>query len=471
MALSHEQWLKRLLSKFQVDVAERQHWNALYDSRQARPMPMPNYRDAYKRILSMSRTPWARLVVDLTEERIQVQGFSVGGAEDSNDLIWSLFKRSHMEALQAQAHREALATGTSYVSVWPDANDMPKMAYESSLSVTHETTPGDPHTVAAAIKLWFDSIAGRIRCNLYLPNEVVKFVSQGEVTQQTYSSAMVSLPNAQFSLMETVRHDYSIVPIIPFLTRPDWRGYGRSDLTDIEETISRIEYLTANTLLAVELGALRQKWATGLEIPTDPDSGQAVEPFKVALDRLWVSEDPDTKFGSFSETDIRPYLSAISDAVGQLSAVSRVPATYMVQNELSNPPSAASLEASETGLINKVRDRQARYAESWENVARVALQIAGGTDLPDDLTNLSVQWADPRTRSDSQVLDAATKMHSIEVPWSAIMEFIGYTPDQIREMEQQRAADTFQRLLSGAIPQQQAPPVELRPNPSLNGNG
>ena len=375
---------------------------------------LPNARRAYQRLLHLSRTSWGKLIIDLTEERLQVQGFSVGGADDSNDLIWSLFRRSHMEAMQASVHREALATGTSYVSVWPDENDSPKMAYESSLSVTHETMPGDPHKVAAALKLWHDTINGSIRANLYLPGEVVKFVSESSVNTDTqFSMAMQQgLATRSFKQFERVTHDYSFVPMVPFMTRPDWRGYGRSDLADVAEVIARIEYLTANTLLAVELGAFRQRWATGLEIPVDPETNQPVEPFRLALDRLFVSEDPDTKFGSFAETDIRPYLSAISDAVGQLSAVSRVPATYMVQNELANPPSAASLEASETGLVNKVKDRQARYAESWENVARIALQIAGGNDLPDGLTNLSVQWADPRTRSDAQVLDAAVKMHS-----------------------------------------------------------
>ena len=73
-------------------------------------------------------------------------------------------------------------------------------------------------------------------------------------------------------------------------------------------------------------------------------------------------------------------------------------------------------------------------------------RLPGAMTCLTSLTNLSVQWVDPRTRSDAQVLDAATKMHCIEVPWSSIMEFIGYTPAKIAEMEQQRSADTFQRL-------------------------
>jgi hypothetical protein len=205
----------------------------------------------------------------------------------------------------------------------------------------------------------------------------------------------------------------------------------------------------ANTLLAVELGALRQKWASGLEIPVDPTTNQPIEPFKVALDRLWVSEDPETRFGSFDQTDVRPYLQGISDAIGQLSAVSRIPTLYFNQSDLSNPPSAASLEASETGLINKVYERQDRFAESWEQVASLATFFETGEQV--DPADVHTLWNDPRTRSEAQTVDAATKLYSINVPWEAIMEFVGYSPTEIERLKSQRAADTFDRLLNAPL--------------------
>ena len=467
MALTNDEWLKRLLLTWQRDIPVRRAWNALYDSLQPRRDPVPQYRVAYERILLLSRTPWARLVVDLTEERLQVQGFSIGEGDESNDLLWELFRLNQIEAMQSTVHREAVTTGTSYVSVWPDAEDSetPKMRAESSLNVTHENESGDPQKVAASLKVWLDTALGQARANVYLPDRVVRYVTQ--VTASEIST--VDLYAEAFALrggweeMEEVGHSYDVVPMIPFVTRPDYRGYGRSDLRDLAEIIARIEYLTSNTLLAVELGALRQKWASGLEIPVDPD-GNPIEPFKVALDRLWISEDTDTKFGAFPATDVSPYLKAISDAIGQLSAVSRIPPTYFVQTDLANPPSAASLEASETGLINKIRERQLRYAESWESVARLAMKVGGAAGVEEELSLLTVLWKDPRTRSDAQMMDAAVKMQSIGVPWATIMEFIGFTPQKIQEMEAQRAADVFQKLLEGSIVGQ-APPGLSSPSP------
>jgi hypothetical protein len=264
--------------------------------------------------------------------------------------------------------------------------------------------------------------------------------------EQFYKSEM----KPTWEQIESVPNPSGIVPIIPFVVRPNWEGYGNSDLGDLHETIGRIDHLTANTLLAIELGALRVKWATGLEIPRDPDTGEPIEPFKVALDRLWVSEDENTKFGSFDQTDVRPYLQAISDAIGQLSAVSRIPTLYFNQSDLSNPPSAASLEASETGLINKVQERADRFAESWEQVAALATFFDENETI--DPAEVYTIWDDPRTRSEAQTVDAAVKLYSVGLPWEATMEFVGYSPTEVERLKSQRAADTFNRVLQSPIP-------------------
>ena len=210
------------------------------------------------------------------------------------------------------------------------------------------------HKVAAAIKVWLDSISGEARANLYFPDRVLRYstpITTSEFSSiDVYSEAFAI--RGGWQVIEEVGHDYGTVPMVPFTTRPDYRGYGRSDLRDLAEIIYRIEYLTSNTMLAVELGALKQKWATGLEIPTDPD-GNAVEPFKVALDRLWISEDPETKFGSFPATDIGPYLKAISDAIGQLSAVSRIPPTYFVQPTSPTRPPLLRWKPPRQGLSTR----------------------------------------------------------------------------------------------------------------------
>lgn len=455
-----EWWQDRLLKKFAKDYPQRALNGAVYDTQLVSAEYPSAYSDVYRRLLRLARTPWGRLVVDIVSERLKVKGFQIGDSTATDAELWDLFRINRMDALQRQVHREALAIGTSYVSVWEDDEKeaQPKMVFESGMSMTHEAAPGDPNETSAAQKVWYDTVTGLVRCTLYLPDATYKWASAQGVDEAGWRNSITREgSNINWAPAgEVVENETGVVPIVPFVTRPDWEGYGNSDLEDLHDTIARIDHLTANTLLAIELGALRQKWATGLEIPEDPDTGEAVEPFKVALDRLWVSEDPETKFGSFEQTDVRPYLQAISDAIGQLSAVSRIPTLYFNQSDLSNPPSAASLEASETGLINKVRERADRFAESWETVASLGAWHAGRKDVR--AADVFTLWTDPRTRSEAQTVDAATKLNSIGLPWEATMEFIGYSPTEIERLKAQRAGDTFQRLLNSPIPT--ATPVE-----------
>lgn len=444
---SPEWWRDRLIEKYGKDLADRELNAAYYDSINPSPDITNKYRAAYQRLLGISKTPWGRLVVDIVAERLKVNGFRLGDNINTDDALWSTFTENKLQAVQGQVHREALALGTSYMSVWPNGEGS-RIAFESGMAMTHETRPGDPHEVAGAIKLWHDSIEGRLRCNLYLPDAIYRWQSQNVIEDAQWQGDVSGrFKTVTWEPIESrspkVENPFDRVNIVPFVVRPNWQGYGQSDLEDLRPIIARIESITANTLLAVELGAFRQRWATGLEVPVDPNTNQPVEPFKVALDRLWTTEDPDARFGSFDSTDVRPYLQAVSDAIGQLSSVSRIPTLYFNQSELSNPPSAASLEATETGLIKKVIERQNRFAESWEEVVK----LVSGTSQ-----SVTVSWDDPRTRSEAQMMDAAIKLREIGMPWEALMEYLGYSPTDVARLKALRSADTFSRLLETPLP-------------------
>ena len=190
----------------------------------------------------------------------------------------------------------------------------------------------------------------------------------------------------------------------------------------------RIDKITLDLLLTSDVAAFRQKWATGLDIPKDEETGKPVEPFKAAVDRLWVSDNPDSKFGTFEASDLGQYLKAKDAEIAALAAISRVPAHYLMQSNLANPPTAESLVASESGLVAKVRERQRRFGESWERTEALAFALSGADAPP-----LETIWQDAEFRNPAQVADAATKLQTIGVPQRALWEYIGATPPQIAE--------------------------------------
>ena len=94
---------------------QRDHAAALwawYHGEQEYPVVKAKYRDAYKLLIELSRTPWARLVVDTIAERLHVTGFR-SGAPATDAEAWRLFKASSMDADERLVYTEALVTGSA----------------------------------------------------------------------------------------------------------------------------------------------------------------------------------------------------------------------------------------------------------------------------------------------------------------------------------------------------------------------
>src|SRR5690606_40336580 len=88
-------------------------------------------------------------------------------------------------------------------------------------------------------------------------------------------------------------------------------------------------------MVALQYASFRQRWATGLAIPVDeqetlpdgkpnPNFGKPIEPYQAAVDRLWISDDPNTKFGDFAQTEVSGHLRTYESTVRTLAAVAQV---------------------------------------------------------------------------------------------------------------------------------------------------
>ena len=433
----------RLLKRLRVQrikAAELWRW---YEGRQALPSVAKRYAPAYQMLLELSRTPWARLVVDAISERLHVTGFRAGTGDAADDqAAWRLFLDSSLDADEWLVYTEALIVGVGYVSV----SDSGSIACESAFEVTHEPEPGRRRDVAAALKLYpLDWSSRSFVAELYRPEATYRWLA--EIKNPLADGVFPCDPGADrrqfaWTLSEDVAetpNESGVVPIVPFENRATVLGGGTSELEDCVSILRRIDKLTLDKLMTSEYASFRQKWATGLEVPRDPTSGEPVEPYEAAVRKLWVSENPETKFGTFDASDLDPYLKAIDADIAALAAISRVPAHYLVQTSLANPPSAESLIAAESGLVAKVRERQRRFGEAWERAIRLAFALADDAEFADD-QRLEVVWTDAEMRNPAQVADAAVKLADIGVPQTALWEYIGATPQQIAEWEIENAA-------------------------------
>jgi hypothetical protein len=427
-------WLNRLISRMSVQnqiVTENELW---YDGRHPLPMASATNSDLYRKFQEMSQTNLVAKVVDVASSRLSITGVRTGD-EDMDEHVWNLWQRSQMDSEQESLFTTALALGVSYISVWPDDQGVPTFYPEHPLQVVHLPVPGRPREVAAALKIFYDELTMYWTAVMYLPDRILKWYSLAAFNSISEYSSMT---------VEEIPNPFGFIPIVPLRNRPTLTGWYSSEMRDAIPIQRRINQTTLNMLVAQESVAFPQRWATGLELDKD-ENGAPTRPFKSSADALWVSEDPDVKFGQFDEGKFTGYLESLRQDTEAIASVTNTPA-FNLGSHLRVPPSAEALSAMESSLVKKIKQKQLQFGEAVEHALRYALRMEGA-DV-DEFDAMEVIWADPRVRSDAAVGDFAVKMQAVGVPQEAIWEELGATPQMVARWSELQMAQAFKQLVT-----------------------
>ncbi|PAX85588.1 phage portal protein [Streptomyces albidoflavus] len=429
---SPEWWLDRLYDQLQARIDYVARMRSYCSGNHPLPTLPDKARSAFQKLLRHARSNYVGLVADATSERIQVDGFRLGGAEVGDEELWRIWQANSMDADSDMLIGEAVRVGRSFALVAPNPEDpaTPLITAEDATQAIVAYRPGSRRVRAAGLKCWLDDWGGLLMATLYLPDAVYKYEAPapkaGSAGKPKWTARQVDgeawpAPNP-----------LGLVSLVELPNRPDLLGEAHSEIEDVLDIQDRINKTLIDRLMAQEFSAFRQRWATGYELPED-EQGQPVEPFRSAVDRLWVAEDSAVKFGEFGATDLTPYLKAAEADVQHMAARTRTPAQYLL-GQLSNV-NGETLKASESGLVSKVRQRQRPLGEGMEEVARLALRAAGSDR---DLSRIETIWRNPEFRTEGELVDALVKMSTLGVPQEALWERWGASQTEIAQWSQLR---------------------------------
>lgn len=459
---SPDWWLTRLGRKLRDRQGKLDYWWRYYSGDQPMPQGPDNAVQAWIDFQRMSQTNFIQMVVDATVHRSVVMG--VNASDGSLDAdAWAWWQANRLDARQAQVYRLALAQSIAYVSVGldPDREGQPLITAEHPRETVTEESP-ETGRVVAAVKFWYDPIRRRGRCNVYLPDRTVRYVT-GERgpgrLPHTSRSAWERMSDDQWPDGELV-HDMGIVPIVPFRSRYDLGEEPEADFARVLDIQDRINMGVFNRMTAERYGAFRQKYVTGFEmdVETDPVTGLEIAvkpPFKQSPSELMIAPDPDVKFGEFSQTDISGYLRAHEADVRAMLLLTHTPGYYYA-TDLVNL-SADAVTALDINHVAKVRQLQAEWGEAWEDVLRIAALVA------EDDTNrdsIEVRWQDPRSINPSVLADQAVKLSQAGYPIAVIAEKTGESPQRIQAIT---GAAASQALLANALSAANTPAPAAQP--------
>ena len=418
-------------------------YQSYYDGVQKLPINSQEFQSRFGTFFATFRDNLARPIVEIAEGRVRVREFGNGqGLASDAGRLW---RRNKMDVESRWVHTQAMVKGDSYVIVLPDEDNNPGIWPQIADSCAIVYDPINPRKKLAAMKWWVEEFYPTasmtkqpfIRVNLYFDDRIERYrsTSQGDTLFEDFDKYEVYEDEGSWKS----RHKVGEVPMFEFNANYDISvAKGRSDLADAGPLIDAVNKTFLDMMVSSEYTAAPQRWATGVEIPLDPKTGEPMKVYEGGADRLWTAPSEGASFGQFEGGALDGYKDAISTLVDHLAFISRTP-TYALMRE-NNYPAGEALKSAEGPLRQRVGDHQQDFGMVWAEVLQAALKLDGTEVADEELEDITPAWmpvnAPFATREFLE--EIKVKAEVAGVPEEMLWRELGYTQAQIEEMKEMR---------------------------------
>lgn len=395
----------------------------------------------YKHLAKRAITNWTPLLSDTYAKGLFVDGYRPARSGD-NSPAWAWWQENRLDARQSIVHRGALEYGTAYNLILPgqaNTRRVPVMKPQSPLRTAAWYRDEDDEFPEIGLRRRGTTIDGTRLLELY-------------DNTSRYSFALPK-DSGKWILSKVDDHGMGVTPLVRFRDRLDDESVGI--IRPIINLQDRVNEVVFATLIALQYASFRQRWAAGLVVPED-DDGNPQSPFEAAVDRLWVADDKDARFGDFAQTELSGHMLAYESTVRTLAAVSQV-SPNILTGDLVNL-SADALAQMEASTQRKISEYETLFGESWEMSFHLAARAAGDPSAAD--ASAQVRWRDTEARSLASTVDALGKIaQMLQVPVEALWEKIpGVTDQDVTRWKELRDSSDVLGALVGDFNRQTAAP-------------
>jgi hypothetical protein len=465
-----------------------QLWENYYEGVHRLQFATSRFRATFGNLFREFADNWCELIVNASVERLKVIGFRTeDGTLDADKDASRIWRDNAMASQLKMAFTEAVKLGESYLLVdgenTVEDTDSPLITVEHPSQAFVLCDPANPRRRVAGLKEWVDDETGKIYATVYMPDFIYRFEAEEkeETGDRAYQTSLLGTPSAEVGRdIEWVARKNGVpfysentlkaVPLIPLRNNPTLSQGGRSDISVVIPVQDAVNKLVSDMMIASEFASFAQRWATGLDVPKDPETGRpmANSDFLASVGRVWVAEHQDAKFGQFEATDLRNYVHAIEMLIQHVAALTRTPPHYLL-GQSGAFPSGDSLTATETGLTAKVEGKWDDFDPDLCQATNLALRAK-----KIDRRAQETIWRDAERRIRSQRIDGAMKLSTLGVPQDAIWgDELGATPEQIdrwHNMKKEMGLDEHSSLFAVPPPllEGEKPPTKTNAGPEGN---
>lgn len=429
---SPDWWLDRLYKRLRDRQPRIKLWDDWYTGRHPVPKGYEDAEALFQRLMETVGLNMLAVVTNAALDRMEITGFEVSGK--SNDDVWEIWQDNNFDFGSEQVRQEKMALSESYVMIDPNSGS-PIMTPEHPEQCIVETgwEPGVGFVRRAGLKVWLDEAAAEgptVRAWLDLGvGGIHSYAAPTRVFNNTTSRSSLALkPAWEFQPQQSGPNSLGEVAMVPFVNG------GRMLATPVPEfepaiiPQRRINKTLLDRMAMQDQGAFKAMWATGIKIPRDPATNKPVEGFIKAINRTFVNEDPNGKYGQLEAEDIKQMLEAVQSDITDCATV--VPTSAdQIMGKLVNV-SGDGLKLAQNSEVKRVKRHIRHESEPWEDTARLLLKAAGKS-VPND-GRMKTTWANCEYRTDTEQANAATVAISAGMPQKvAWAKYFGATPDEV----------------------------------------
>jgi hypothetical protein len=417
---------------------------------------------------------WMRPIIDVVQDKLIMQGFKAEDKDnqDAVNAVWDVFRLNDIDEESFNLHEGGLVEGQSYMIVWPDEEFGATIDHQPGGLVRVRYDNDRRRQALWAVKRW-QTDEGAIFVTIYTPDAAWKFVQQDENdanVEPSSTNAQQEIPGVGFISGLTPRdvpgepfplpHAFGRVPVVEFNNV----SY-RSEIKDAIPQQDALNKSLLDLLVAGEFAAVPQKYIETM-------ANAPVDGWKTGAGEVWHLKpafDADgrpvpSQFGSFDTMDPGNFIKTIEMFLQHIAFTSRTPVRYFMQSDRGgrgDAPSGESLQVEDKPLNDKVARKQRIWGNRWLEVARLVSTVIEDGD-PAAFRLGETVWQDPRYDFRLAVIEEATAMINMGLPFKWVIRQMNLTQKEIdtieelkeEEVEQQRE----QQREDLAMQQEFAPP-------------
>lgn len=446
--MTEQDTLMRLVEKIDTQLPRLDRLDCYYRGRQrlaAVGLSLPPEMDRLQTVIN-----WPALAVDSLEERLDVEGFQLGGDVSADERLWDWWQANDLDEESSLAHLDALVFGRTYVTVTrgESDDDPPVITVESARTMAVEIDPATRKLAAAARVFERDDTGQPAGAVLYLPGK--------NTTWRRSNGVWRAVSSDRFALNE--------VAVVPLINRARLaRRQGATEMRDVMGLTDAACRSLTNLQAAQELLAVPQRYVLGATQEDFVDqNGQPIPAWEAYIGRFLALGNQDAKVGQLPGSDLRNFTEVMNHYAKLVASVTGLPPHFLGMST-DNPASADAIRSSEARLVKRAERRGRAFGEGWERVMRLALRFVGDDDAA--ARRLETVWRDPSTPTYAAKADAVVKLFQAGIiPQEAAWEQMGFSPEYRRHLRSLSSSDPAARYLeilqaSGQEPEQ-IPPAE-----------